>query len=62
MGFEVLKSLASENIVPVEMRDIIFHSANPTELVLAFHADHVIASAVFFFYDYSALGTVHYLR
>ena len=61
MRLQVLKPLAAEYIISIEMSDVVFHAADPTELVLTFNADHVVASSVFFFYDYSALGTVHHL-
>ena len=35
MGFAELKALATEDVALVEVIDVIFHAADPAELILA---------------------------
>ena len=53
--------MAAENVVAVKVVHCVIHAADPTELVLALRADHVIAATVFLFHDQAALGAVGYL-
>ena len=61
LGLRQLEALAAEHVVAVEVIHRVLHATDPTELVLAFRAYHVIAATILLFYDQTALGTVCHL-
>ena len=61
LGLRQLEALAAKHVVSVEVVHSVFHSTDPTKLVLAFRAYHVVAATVLLFYDQTALGAISHL-
>lgn len=58
LGLRQLQALAAKHVVAVEVIHRVLHAAYPTELVLAFRANHVVTTTVLLFNNQTALGAV----
>jgi hypothetical protein len=58
MRLRLLQSLTAKHVTAVEMVNRVLHAADPAKFVFAFRANHVIAPALLFFHDQTALRAV----
>ena len=63
LGLRQLEALAAEHVVAVEVVHRVLHAADPTELVFALVARHMVAARILFdrfMAFWTGLGICHY--